>query len=172
MFLSKNHVLGHELCEFLGMSTSVISIYRKERENEGDFRTVSKLAGSVFIDLNSQYLSVGLSVSYDDRKKAAFTDLSNKLPLSFLKEMYELQPKDLHIIGGKEVKLKNVRFWEFEDSFIAKMTPKNKTKNVVTCILTDEEISSCLDKKQIAGYIYLSAGTKEKPSRNFAWYFV
>lgn len=162
MFLNKNYVLGNELCDFLNIHKANISILRKERESVEDFNTVVKLNGISVVNLKSKFLPNNLKLSPEDIKKAKFTDISDKLPLSYIEDELDLTPKELNVLGAKEVNikygnLKEIKLWKFPDEIV-------QLKNIIPYTLNSEEYFECLKKKQIDG------GIQVKPSKYFVWY--
>lgn len=172
MFLKSNYVLGSELCEYLGIAMANLSIFRREREHEEDFRTVQKYGNTIVIDLDSHSGKSRFPISPEERKSANFTDLTNSLPIPFLWEEHELRLSDLKIIGGKEIKACRSRLWVFSDEFVQRITPKNKSSSVVLYILNDTETKECLQKGLIRDFIPLTKETPSKESRNLVWYYV
>lgn len=168
MFLNKNYISANELSEIVGISYSVITKYRKEREYQEDFLSVVKLGGMQFVDLKSHHLPESLKIN----PNVEYTVMTNKLPYSHLKKEHELNHRDLKILGGKMVTISNAKMWVFNDDFVKMVTPKNGTVNTVTYILDDEETLDCFNRGLIKGYIPLSKETKRKESKNFVWYFV
>lgn len=164
MFLNKNYVLGNELCAYLGINQANLSILRKERELQEDFSTVQKLSGTVVVDLSSRHLPNNFRLSADDIVCANFTEIHDKLPLSYIKEELNLTEAELKVLGAEEVlvkyqNLKEIKLWKFPEYL-------TKLRNPIPYTLNAEEYEKCLKNKQIAG------GVKLKPSKYFVWYFL
>lgn len=164
MFLSDSYVIANELCEYLGIEQSSVSIYRKQRERANDYLSIVRLSGTSFVNLDSLNLPSQLKVP---KEKRNFTSLRNKLPVSYLRDFHELRETDLKALGGEKISAFKSNFWVFEDSFLQKVIPKypNVTRTI-TYVLPKIESAELLQKGKINGIIPLSS------HRDFVWYYV
>jgi hypothetical protein len=149
MFLSSNYILANELVQKMNIHIANISMLRQQFEDCDDFTTLFKMNNCTMIKTNSHKLPrnmiAGIAVN-------EFTDITNKLPCTFVRTEYEFTEKELTtseividkvMIAGKE-------FYVFDRDFV------EKVKNKIVYALDALETMECFRKKQIEGYIQVS----------------
>jgi hypothetical protein len=157
MFLSKNYVLASEVVDLLGLSIANISNIRRVFENSNDFHSIKKMKDCVFLNVNCNKFSKNITRCLETN---TFTDMSNKLPVSWVREEYGMTPISMikSGISRGEVIVQGKRFIEFEDEFVSLM------QNKIGYVLDEKETNDCFRRGLIEGYIKL--GT----NKYFTWY--
>jgi|FLOH01.1.fsa_nt_gi hypothetical protein len=159
MFLSKDYILANELVEKMGIHIANISMLRNEFENVGNMTDIVKLNNCSFINTKSINLPNNIK---NGIAKHTFTDVSDKLPMTFLRSEYDLSAADLRkagIITG-DIKITDKKFFIFKQDFI------EKVKGSIVYLLDDAETKECLEDGSIDGAIKI---TKNK---YITWYKV
>jgi len=149
MFLNKKYILANELVQKMGIHIANISMLRNEFEDQDDMSTIIKMNNCNFIKSGSHKLPNNIAMGIAANE---FTDMSNKLPCTWVRTEYEVTEKELQkagIITGK-IKVAGKDFYEFTEEWVAKV------KNKIVYTLDKNETMSCMDKGQILGYVQVS----------------
>lgn len=149
MFLGKNYILANELVQKMGIHIANISMLRQQYEDENDMSTMIKMNNCTMVKTNSHKFPNNIKMGIAANE---FTDMSNKLPCTFVREEYEITEKELFkggIIKGK-VKVAGKDFYEFTEEFV------KTTKNKIVYCLDESDTMACMAKGQIDGYIQVS----------------
>lgn len=149
MFLDKNYVLANELVQKMDIHIANISMIKKQFEGTDDMKTIISMNNCTFIKSNSPKLPRNIR---EGIKSHTFTDVSNKLPCTYLRTEYPLSVRNWEKAGviNDKVKIAGKDFFEFTDDFV------NKTRGKIVYILNEEETMDCFRKNQIEGYIQAS----------------
>ena len=152
MFLTKNYVLSNELVQEMDIHIANISMLHKQLEGNENISAVIKMGQSTFIDRTSPDLPNNIKLGLRLRD---YTDMSNKLPLSyFLKEMRLTRAKLKDILKNKYVlgivTICEKEFIEFSHDFV------QKTKECILYPLDTKETSECITDNSIDGYTKLT----------------
>lgn len=157
MFLNKNYVLANELVQKMGIHIANISMLVKYYEDRENFSTMLKMNNCTFINSKDSSLPNNIRIGLANNN---FTDMSNKLPCTWVKTEYEMSDKDLinsdMII--EKVKIAGKDFYVFAPEFVQKMQGK------IGYTLDKAETMDCMAKGQIDGYTQLSK------NKFFTWY--
>jgi putative SOS response-associated peptidase YedK len=156
MFLNKKYILANELVEKMGIHIANISMLMKEYEDT-DNGTFVKMNNCTFINSNDATLPNNIKIGMQNNQ---FTDMTNKLPCTFVRSEYEITEKELFKSGmvTKKVEVAGKDFYEFAPEFVEKMKYK------IGYVLDEAETMDCYRKKQILGYTQLSK------NKYFTWY--
>lgn len=149
MFLSENYILANELVSKMNVNIANVSMIRQKFEDENDLTTIIKMNSCNFIKSNSSKLPQTFQRSINSN---TFTDFTNKLPCTWLKEEFNVTEREWFnskIVTDK-VKLYGKEFYVFSEDFI------KKVKNRILYVLDKEETQKCYQNNQIEGYIQLS----------------
>lgn len=149
MFLHKNYILANELVQKMDIHIANISMLHKILEDTGNDSEIIKINNCTFINSDSIYLPQNIKKGILGNK---FTNMSNKLPCTFIKTEFNISEKELlksGIVNGK-VTVAGKQFYEFKDSFI--QTIKGK----VLYVLDKQDTMDCLKNDEIDGYIEMS----------------
>ena len=147
MFLSKQYVLANELVQKMGIHIANISMLMNGVDEYSlDF---IKMNNCTFIKRNSHKLPNNIKVGLS---KFEFTDVSNILPCTWVRNEYELSDKELMSSGvvKRKIKVAGKDFYEFTDEFV------KKVGNKIGYTLNKEETMECFSRKQINGYVQMS----------------
>ncbi len=148
MFIKENYILGNELAQISNFNIANISMFVKKLHEEENFEDVKQLGNCTFINKNYSKLP-----KYLIKNTNKCTDISNKLPVSFLKKEFSLQ-KDVIIKALKqyitrECTIAGKEFIEFNSEFVSKF------KNKIYYVLGRNEMQEALQDKTIDGFIEL-----------------
>lgn len=156
MFLNKKYILANELVEKMGIHIANISMLMKEYEDT-DNGTFVKMNNCTFINSNDATLPNNIKIGMQNNQ---FTDMTNKLPCTFVRSEYEITEKELFKSGmvTKKVEVAGKDFYEFAPEFVEKMKYK------IGYVLDEVETMECYRKNQILGYTQLSK------NKYFTWY--
>jgi len=157
MFLGKKYILANELTKAKGMHIANISILKKAfADNEGMFISMNNCT---FINSESTELPNNIKNAIA-KFSGTFTDMSNKLPCTWVGREYGCTERELMRTGivTEKVKISGKNFYVFNDEFVSKMQHK------VGYILNREEAEKCMANKQILGYDKLGH------NKFFTWY--
>jgi len=157
MFLSKDYILSNELVEKMRIHIANISMLRKKFEHKDDLYNIRKFNNCTFINTKCRDLPNNLRQGISNNE---FTDISNKLPISFVRTELGCTEKQLfqsEIVQSKET-IAGKKFYVFDKAFA------HFVGNSVPYILNAEEHAECEDKGYIKGSIRMSA------NRYFTWY--
>lgn len=149
MFLNKKYILANELVQKMGIHIANISMLRNQFEDEDDYATIVKMNNCNFVKSGSPKLPRNISSGISNH---TFTDMSNKLPCTFIRTEYEVTERELSksgLIKGK-VKVAGKEFYEFTEEFV------QKVKNKIVYTLDKNETMECFSKGQIDGYVQVS----------------
>lgn len=155
MFLSKKYILANELVQEMGIHIANISMFTKNLA-EHDL-TAIKMGNCTFLNSNSVTLPKNITTAV---LLNSFTDMSDKLPCTWVKSEYELREKELFKSGLviDKVTIANKHFYVFAPEYAKKFKYK------VPYILTEKEKNYCYINNQIDGSIQLGK------DRFFSWY--
>lgn len=148
MFLSTKYVLANELAQKMGISIANISMLRKEFEEGDDLVTLYKMNNCTFIK-DSHKLPKNLRVGLKQHK---FTDMSDKLPCSYVRSEHSLTEKEWFDSGVviDKVKVAGKEFYVFSADFV------KKARRKILYVLNEKEKTQCFEKGQIDGFIQAS----------------
>lgn len=146
MFLKKNYILANELVQKMDIHIANISMMRKQFEDADDMTTILKMNNCNFIKTNSHKLPNNIRQGIACNE---FTDMSNKLPCTFVRSEYPLTEKDWYASGVviDKVNIAGKQFYVFSDEFV------KTTHNKIVYILDKKETDECYRKGQIDGFI-------------------
>lgn len=156
MFLHKKYILANELVQKMGIHIANISMFSKQFE-DNDYGHIIKMNNCTFINTQSPHLPNNLEAGI---LKNNFTDMSDKLPVTWVKDEYEVTERELlksGIIYGV-VTVAGKKFFHFKPDFVKKMYRK------IGYILDEAETMECHKNGDILGYIKLSK------NKYFTWY--
>jgi len=150
MFLNENYVLANEIVQQRNVRIGNISQLVRNLENKNLFESYQKRGNCTFLNSKSNYLG-GMQ---EHVKSGSFTDISNKLPLSYLLHEFGISKKELlsslkEYIKG-ECSISNKNFIIFKDSFVKKL--KGKT----IYIMKKGELDDAISNNYIDGYIEIN----------------
>lgn len=156
MFLKKQYILANELVQKMGIHIANISMLVKEHEDEDNGMFI-KMNNCTFINTKAADLPNNIKVGISENE---FTDLTNKLPCTYVRTEYGITEKELFKAGmvSKVVTIAGKDFYEFVPEFVEKMKYK------IGYVLDESETMECYRKKQILGYTQLSK------NKFFTWY--
>jgi hypothetical protein len=156
MFLNKKYILANELVEKMGIHIANISMLAKQFE-DNDYGHVIKMNNCTFINSESRQLPHNIEVGLFAHK---YTDISNKLPCTFVKSEFEVTEREWFKSGivTDKVTIAGKKFYVFNDNFVKTM------KRKVPYVLDSKETNECMAKGQIEGSIKLSK------NKFFVWY--
>lgn len=149
MFLKKNYILANELVQKMDIHIANISMLRQQYEDQDDMTTMIKMNNCTMIKSNSHKLPNNIKMGIAANE---FTDMSNKLPCTFVRTEYEVTERELlngGVIKGK-IKIAGKDFYEFTEEFV------KTVKNKIVYTLDKAECMECHSKGQIEGYIQVS----------------
>lgn len=157
MFLNKKYILANELVQKMGIHIANISMLTKQYEDNDDYGHFIKMNNCTFINTKSSVIPHNLEVGILTNQ---FTDMSDKLPCTWVKMEYGVTEKELFKAGivTEKVKIAGKDFYVFDKEFVAKMNRK------IGYVLNEEETMDCFNKGQILGY------TKLAKDKYFTWY--
>ena len=116
-FLSKGYILSNELVQKMGIHIANISMLRQHFEEADDFASMIKMNNCTFINSKAVGLPRNIRSGVDDN---TFTDVSNKLPCTFVRTEYDMTERELrksNMITGKE-KIAGKEFYVFVVFFL------------------------------------------------------
>lgn len=156
MFLHKNYILSNELTQKMGIHIANISMLRKQFEDD-DSGTVIKRNNCTFINIKANNLPNNIRVGISQN---TFTDMTNKLPCTFVRNEYSLSDKELmqSSIIKEKTKIAGKDFYVFTDEFVKQMKNKNGY------VLNKAETMECINNGDIDGYIQITN------KKYFTWY--
>jgi hypothetical protein len=149
MFLNQNYILANELIQKMDINIANISVLVSHYEDCDDYTTMYKMNNCTMINTASHKLPKNLREAIAANK---FTDITNKLPCTFVKSEYEFTEKELtesKIVIDK-IEIAGKKFFVFDRDFV------EKVKNKIVYALNATETMECFRKKQIEGYIQVS----------------
>lgn len=157
MFLNKDFILSSELTQKMGIHTANISALRKEFENEGDSYNILKLNNCTFINTRCRKLPKNIREGIE---KNTFTDMSNKLPCTYIRTEFSMTERELKNAGLviDKVTVADKDFFVFTDEWVKKL------KGKIGYVLNKQETEYCLERKQIIGCVQLNS------NKFFTWY--
>jgi len=156
MFLNSKYILANELVAKMNIHIANISMFAKQFE-DSDCGTIIKRNNCTFINSKSRYLPHNLEVGIIVNE---FTDMSNKLPCTYVREEYPMTEKEMFKSGivTEKTTICGKQFYVFSDEFVKTM------KNKIGYILDAKETKDCTANDQILGSIQLSK------NKFFTWY--
>lgn len=159
MFLDKKYVLANELVQKMGINIANISVLRKQYEYEDDLTTIVKMNNCNFLNSKSQKLPNNIRCGLSEHE---FTDMSNKLPLTYVRSEYGMTEKELLKSGLvlEKIKVGGKDFFVFNDEIVATM------KNKIGYVLDKNDTSDCMKRGLIEGYVQLNK------NKFFTWYSI
>lgn len=157
MFLQSKYILANELVQKMDIHIANISMLAKTYEDQDDFATMVKMNNCTFIDTKANKLPANIKVGIS---KYEYTDMTNKLPCTWVRTEYGITEKELFNTGmvTEKVKIAGKEFYIFADEFVQKM------KGKIGYVLDESETNYCLEKNQIA------CATKLSKNKYFTWY--
>lgn len=157
MFLHKKYILANELVQKMGIHIANISMLRQQFEDADDFGSIIKMNNCSFISTMCNHLPNNIKVGILNN---TFTDMSDKLPCTFVKTEYGITEKELFKVGFviDKVKICGKDLYVFDKKFVKKM------HNKIGYVLDKEETEDCFKKELIDGYTMLSK------NKFFTWY--
>lgn len=156
MFLQSKYILANELVNKMNIHIANISMLAKEFE-DSDCGTFVKKNNCTFINTKSRHLPHNILVGTIANE---FTDMSNKLPCTYVREEYPMTEKEMFKSGivTDKIKVAGKQFYVFSDDFVKTM------KNKIGYVLDASETEYCTANGQILGSIQLSK------NKFFTWY--
>lgn len=157
MFLHKKYILANELVQKMNIHIANISMLRNQFTDDDDFTTIMKMNNCAMINTSSKKLPHNIM---EGIRKNTFTDMSDKLPCTWVRSEYEMTERELLSSGIviKKTKIAGKDFYIFNQEFVKTMY------NKVPYILDEKEMIECTNKKQILGHIPLGK------NKFFVWY--
>jgi hypothetical protein len=159
MFLNKEYILANELVQKMDIHIANISMLKQKIENQANFDDIIKMNNCTFVNRRSKYLPNNIKIGILTN---TFTDLSNKLPVTYIRSEFGVSEKELFaadIVEGK-IKIADKEFYVFKNDFI------DKVKNGIINILDKEDKEDCEYQGSIDGSIKLSK------NKYLTWYNV
>ena len=159
MFLEKKFILANELVKKMKIHIANISMLRNTYSSSEDIYTIKKLNNCTFINTASEKLPnnilQGIKKHGDE-----LTDMSDKLPCTYIRSEYGMTEKELMKSGIviKKVKVASKDFYVFNPEFVKTM------KNKIGYVLNAGETKYCSEHGEIEGSIKLSK------NKFFTWY--
>lgn len=153
MFLTDNYILSSEFIDRTGIHVAYISKVIKLLEDDNDSTTIIKMNACNFIKSNSGKLPNNIQKAIiKETAIKPFYNFSNKLPVHWLKQEYNVTEKEWFKSGIVEdkVTIHGKIFYVFSDDFI------RRTKNCICYVLDKEETQKCTQNGQIENSIQLS----------------
>ena len=160
MFLSKNYVLASELVQAMGIALHSVCNMRQDFEYSDDKYSIRTMNNCMLINKKAYHLPNNIKQGIK-KHEHKLTDLSNKLPCTWVKAQYGVSESLLMrsgIVIDKITIAKNRRFYVFNDEFVKLM------KNRIPYILDAKEMEKCAAEGSIAGSIKLNS------NKFFTWY--
>jgi len=156
MFLNKKYILANELVQKMGIHIANISMLVNEYE-DSDTGTFVKMNNCTFINTKDATLPNNILAGIYGNE---FTDMTDKLPCTYVRTEYGITEKELFKTGmvTKKVEIAGKDFYQFAPEFVQKMKYK------IGYVLDETETMDCYRKNQILGYTQLA---KDK---YFTWY--
>lgn len=156
MFLDKKYILANELVEKMNIHIANISMLSKQFE-DNDYGHVIKMNNCTFINSESRQLPHNIEVGLFAHK---YTDMSNKLPCTYVKSEFEVTEREWFKSGivVDKVVIAGKKFYVFDKEFVKTM------KRKVPYVLDAAETAECTAKGYIEGSIQLSK------NKFFVWY--
>lgn len=157
MFLHKKYILANELVQKMNIHIANISMLRDQFTNDEDYTTIMKMNNCNMINTSSKKLPRNI---LEGIHKNHFTDMSDKLPCTWVQSEYEMTERELlnsNIVIDK-AKIAGKDLYVFNKDFV------NMMHNKVPYILDEKEMIECTNKKQILGNIKLGN------DKFFVWY--
>jgi len=157
MFLPQKFILANELVQKMGIHIANISILRKEFESHDDVYTIQKLNNCNFINTQSHKLPKNIREGIEQND---FTDLTDKLPVTFVRAEYAATERDFVKSGiiTDKIKIAGKPFYVFDPEFVSNV------RGCVGYVLNHEDYLHCYSKSTIDGAI------KMKNNKYFVWY--
>lgn len=159
MFLSNDYILANELTKKMNIHIANISMLKQRLEDQNNETDMVKLNNCTFINKKSIFLPKNIR---EGIKKNIFTDISNKLPVTFVKSEYEITEREMNnsgIIQGKK-KIAGKDFYVFNNDFV------EKVKNSIVYVLDKKETEECSKNGDINGFVKLSK------NKFLTWYYI
>ena len=156
MFLNKKYILANELVAKMGIHIANISMLVKEYEDD-DSGAFIKMNNCTFINANDVTLPNNIRTAILTNQ---FTDMTDKLPCTYVHTEYEISEAELFKSGMviEKVIIAGKKFYKFAPEFVQKMKYK------IGYVLDEAETMDCYRKKQILGYTQLGK------NKYFTWY--
>lgn len=157
MFLNKRYILANELVQKMNIHIANISMLRSQFEDDDDFHTIVKMNNCAMIDTKSQKLPRNI---VEGIHKNTFTDMSDKLPCTWVRAEHEMTERELFKSGIviKKTKVAGKDFYVFNQEFV------NTMRHKIPYILDEKDMLECTSKNQILGSIKLGK------NKFFTWY--
>ena len=157
MFLSPSYILANELVKKMEIHIANISLLRQEYVKTDDLYTIRKLNNCNFVNAKSHRLPKNIKKGI---KEHSFTDVSDKLPVTFTHDEYPVTEREWFKSGvvTKKEKIAGKEFYVFSPDFVKNVTGK------IGYVLMEDEYKSCLKSGEIQG------GVELKPGKYFTWY--
>lgn len=156
MFLHKKYILANELVQKMGIHIANISMLVNDYE-DSDNGTFVKMNNCTFINTKDTTLpnNILAGIYAND-----FTDMTDKLPCTFIRSEYGITEKELLKSGmaTEVVTIAGKDFYKFSPEFV------NKMKYKIGYVLDEAETMDCYRKNQILGYTQLAK------NKYFTWY--
>lgn len=147
MFLDKSYVLANELVQKMGIHIANISMLRNTFEDQGDSYTIRKMNNCNFIKTNSNKLPNNIRKGIQEHE---FTDMSNKLPRTWVYSEYDIKKTELMDAGilVGETTVAGKQFFVFSEDWV------NTVKKKIVYVLNHAETMECMERNQILGYVH------------------
>lgn len=157
MFLHKKYILANELVQKMNIHIANISMLRNQFTDDEDYTTIKKMNNCTMINTTSKKLPNNIM---EGIRKNTFTDMTDKLPCTWVRSEHDMTEKELFQSGIAidKIKISGKDFYVFNKNFV------NTTKNKIPYILDEKEMQECTLKKQILGSIKLGK------NKYFTWY--
>ena len=159
MFLNTNYILANELVKKMNIHIANISMLKQKIENSDNYDDMIKMNNCTFINKKSIYLPKNIRLGIANN---VFTDMSNKLPCTYVRSEYGISEKELFASGiiKEKIEVCNKDFYVFTDEFI------EKTEGTVINILEADDAMECHKNGSIDGFVKLSK------NKYITWYKV
>ena len=157
MFLNKKYILSNELVDKMGIHIANISMIRQQFEDNNDFGSIVKMNNCSFINITCNHLPNNIKNGILNN---TFTDMSDKLPCTFVKSEYNVTENELFRSGIviDKVTIASKDFYVFNQEFIKKM------RNKLGYVLNKKELDECIKNNEIDGFEQISK------NKFFVWY--
>lgn len=157
MFLEKKFILANELVEKMDIHIANISMLRQQFEDNDDFYSIVKMNNCSFINTRARNLPNNIRVGIYSN---TFTDMSDKLPCTWVKSEYDVTERELFKSGivVDKIKISGKQLYVFNKEFV------NTMKHKIGYVLDAKECQECHRNGQIDGFIELGK------NKFFTWY--
>lgn len=163
LFLRTNYVLGNELVEKMNINIGNLSSAKKDLEEVDNYSAIIKLGNCLFVDKNSPHLPNNIQ---EGLKKYEFTDMTDKLPLSYINEQWGVNRSTVENLIDTREEFKEINvladkaFVVFDQKFSTDLYSTNVS------VLSKKEKEECEEENLIDGSLQLTV------NKYLGWYNV